>query len=38
MKISNEIIEVDKTTQNWTKIKIIEWINNYWTENILLNK
>ena len=38
MKFLNEIIEIDKTTQNWTKILIIEWINNYWLENILMNK
>ena len=38
MKILNDIIVIDKATQMWRKIYIIEWINNYWIENILLDK
>ena len=38
MKFLNEMFEIDKITQNWMKNKIKEWTNNYWIENILLNK
>ena len=38
MKLLNEITGMKKIKKIRKKMLIIGWINNYWIENILLNK